>query len=127
MRNKPESTCVTFITDEETNSSCWDACKGVNHIFYCYKCMWYAACVDPCVRMPDGNLFIALGKRYVEQSEAYLKACKVVGKMCKKDVESKYFANHKMEEHACNGDRLSVDEAAYASSICERFAKVLNS
>lgn len=47
--------------------------------------------------------FVAYRRMYLTNDAAYRKLMHLLGKMCKKDVSSKYFRNHIKEEHMRNG------------------------
>ncbi|MCM1215042.1 MAG: hypothetical protein NC548_11035 [Lachnospiraceae bacterium] len=52
--------------------------------------------------------FVALVKQLPDTSAAYKEWMYLVGKMCKKRDDSKYFKNPKFEEHFKNGDSVSA-------------------
>ncbi len=50
-----------------------------------------------------GTPFIKLAKEMSSSKEAYDEWLRVIGKLCKKDIMSKYFSNPKFDEHLNNG------------------------
>lgn len=68
--------------------------------------------VDPDVSI--GSVpFVANVYHAKDSTEAYDKMMRWVGKLCKKSADSKYFLNHKLEEHLTNGNNKPWKKAKY--------------
>lgn len=72
---------------------------------------------QPSTQAPDGGPFIALVKCKEDSSAAYTEWLYLIGKMCKKEPDSKYFKNPKFEEHLINGDADTSSKKATAMAI----------
>lgn len=75
-----------------------------------------AMIIDEEVIMPDKLPFCALIHTFETDGEAYDKCMFLIGKMCKKDITSKYFRFHEWKEHLKNGnfEHASMEEITTA-------------
>lgn len=76
----------------------------------------------------DGEPFIALSKKFETKSECYEEWLHVMGKMLKKNSNSKYFGSKKLEEHLNNGPLEEKDKKAalkLARNVSEEFKKMV--
>lgn len=74
---------------------------------------------DPTVRVND-QPFVALFKYYTTAEEAYNKWLYLVGKMCKKNSDSKYFNNHNVAEYFNNGDAAEEEWKSEIACLVDR-------
>lgn len=75
----------------------------------------YIVVFKPGINYDDTKLISLVHKK--EGEDAYVKFMYLVAKMCRKDVESKYFAKNVYSEHLCNGDELSDIDKSFVRGI----------
>lgn len=70
----------------------------------------------------DGEQFVPLIKEMKSEEEAYTEFLYLIGKMCSKDIDSKYFGEPVIEEHMLNGNhdlnKIDVYRVTVIDTMC---------
>ena len=83
------------------------------------KEFWYVYIISLTQLVDDNEPLIMLVKRFENAAETYSKWLMLIGKLCRKKSNSKYFSSPHMNEHLNNGDELKE----YEKRILTKYSK----
>ncbi len=73
----------------------------------------------------QGTNLVTLVKK-LDNASSYVKFMYLIGKMCRKDVSSKYFAKNRYKEHFSNGDELGEIEKAFLQEFLQECVREIS-
>ena len=125
-----KSTVYVSMNNEEFECSYAIVDKGEKNIIIIFKDLECVIYDYEAFKLDDFDYKYLLLKQYNDSTSAYKDFMKLIGKMCKKSIESKYFKNHISEDnwmiYADNESHMILDsEKKVFISRKEEFANFI--